>query len=193
MARKSNAEKAASRENIVAAAARLIRQSGIDETSVAAIMQAAGMTHGGFYRHFESKDDLVTAAVTESFKAGLDEFSEHHDGTPDEAEAYIAQYLSDDHVEQPDIGCPIPLLGAEIARGTDTWQRALADGVATATRKLGEGLPGLSRADVLTLFSTLVGTVVLSRAVGDGALRAELLAANREHVAKAVSAANRKP
>ncbi|MEM9388234.1 MAG: TetR/AcrR family transcriptional regulator [Pseudomonadota bacterium] len=191
MAKRTQSEKAESRENIVAAAATRIRENGIESTSIADVMRDAGMTHGGFYRHFESKEELVAAAITEAFKAGLHVFDEDLPGNAAQAGEYLAQYLSDQHVREPAIGCPIPLLGAEVGRGGAAWSDALARGVATASEKLEDGLDGLTRTEVLTLMSTLVGTLVIARGLGEGAFQREVVEASRAHVAPLLARANK--
>ncbi len=182
MARRSQADKAESRRKILEATAGLIREQGIEGSSVTEIMEQAGMTHGGFYRHFDSKEDLVAEAIAVAFKAGLDTFEDGHAGTAEEAEAYISQYLSRRHVEEPAGGCPIPLLGAEIARGSEVGRAALAKGILQASQKLSEGLNDHSKSDALLILSTLVGTLVLARGVGEGELQDEILQATSDHM-----------
>jgi len=182
LARRSQAEKAESRSRILSAAAGLIRQKGIERTSVAEVMDRAGMTHGGFYRHFDSKSDLVAEAIGEAFRAGLDVFDDEEAGTPDQVMEYVEQYLSEEHVLTPEIGCPLPTLSAEVARGAGPWRDSLSDGVDTATRKLAEGIEDAEQSDTLVVLSLLVGTLLLARGIGEGSLRDELLRASERHV-----------
>ena len=182
MPRRTQLEKDESRHKIIAAAATRIRERGIADTSISNVMHDAGMTHGGFYRHFDSKDDLVEAAIGEAFKAGLDIFDDDEPGTRTQAIAYLEQYLSNQHVEEPAIGCPIPALGAEVSHGEIQWRDALANGVTKACTKLGDGLDELSRDEVLVLISTLVGSLVIARGIGDRELKWELLRASQRHV-----------
>ncbi|MGE0283486.1 MAG: TetR/AcrR family transcriptional regulator [Rhizobiaceae bacterium] len=170
---------------IVAAAARLFREAGIDRTSVAQVMEAAGLTHGGFYRHFDSKEALVAEAVTTAF----DEFVEwlasraKKTGAGGAAAAFTERYLSHDHFESPGRGCPIPTLGIDLARGDQDARKPFAEGVERLVAALSEGMRGngrLRRAVALRHLATLAGAILIARAV-DGELATELLAACREH------------
>lgn len=182
MARKSQTEKAESRARILSAAARLIREKGIEQTSVAQVMDLAGMTHGGFYRHFDSKNHLITEAIGEAFHAGLDVFDETQAGNRDQAKAYVDQYISDQHIRTPEIGCPLPVLSSEVARGTDEWQEALCRGLDRATTKLAEGVEGAKQSDTLVILGLLVGTLSLARGIGEGPLREQLVEASEKHI-----------
>lgn len=168
---------------IVAAAARLFREAGIDRTSVAEVMQAAGLTHGGFYRHFDSKEALVAEAVTVAF----DEFIEwlvsqtEKQGAVDAVEGFTARYLSDAHFRKPGQGCPIPTLGIDLAREDQDARNPFAEGVERLVAALAKGMQGNSRqrrAAALRRLATLAGAVVIARAV-DGKLSADVLAACR--------------
>jgi TetR/AcrR family transcriptional repressor of nem operon len=112
--RVSNEEKERSRERILAAAGRLFRERGIEGASVGDIMGAAGMTHGGFYRHFASKEDLLAAALAKAFAAFARPLSEAPSG--ETAQAFRARYLSQAHRAAPGEGCPAAALGADVAR-----------------------------------------------------------------------------
>lgn len=169
---------------IVAAAAKLFREAGIDRTSVAEVMQAAGLTHGGFYRHFDSKDALVSEAVTVAF----DEFVEwlaartKKSGHGGAVAAFTERYLSDDHFESPGRGCPVPTLGIDLARGDQHARKPFAEGVERLVAALSEGMRGNNRqrrAAALRRLAALAGAIVIARAV-DGELATELLAACRE-------------
>src|SRR6266566_5816567 len=113
--RKSRIEAAKTRERIVSAAAAEFRQHGIAATGLADLMAAAGLTHGGFYRHFESKDQLVAeacAAATESAMATFFSNKSPKNGL----KGRVAQYLSPAHRDDPSAGCPLAALGSEISR-----------------------------------------------------------------------------
>lgn len=168
---------------IVAAAAKLFREAGIDRTSVAEVMRAAGLTHGGFYRHFDSKDVLVAEAVAAAF----DEFitwlastKEKH-GAGDAAAAFAARYLSDAHFKNPGQGCPVPTLGIDLAREDIDARKPFTEGVERLVAALAEGLEGNGRqhrAAALRRLATLAGAIVVARAV-DSELAADVLAACR--------------
>lgn len=182
MARKSVEEKERSRTQIVQSAADLFREQGIEDTSVNQVMERAGMTHGGFYRHFGSKSDLVVAAIEAAFHAGLDIYDGDTPATAAQVEEYLQQYLSTEHITDPQVGCPMPALAAEIARGDTAWKAELLRGFNTAAGKLEEGSEGYGRRESLAALSLIVGTVILARAIGDAKVADELLEAARYHV-----------
>ena len=162
---------AASKARITREAARLMRQNGIEGTSVADVMAAAGMTTGGFYKHFESKADLTAAAVREAFGgllAGLAQSAEAH-GTEAARKAYFETYLSDAHVKNPGQGCPVASLASEAARTGQPIGAAFEEGIEQSLARLaGPNLTPGQRAAFIRQMSTLIGAVILARAVGEG-------------------------
>jgi len=125
--RMSQEEKEKSHARIVANASRLVRERGLEGASVGEVMKAAGMTHGGFYKHFESKEVLIEAAIDAAF-AGFVEALDR--GEPEQAvAAYRALYLSEDHKNQPGLGCPVATVGQEIGRAPDGLKAAFGRGV----------------------------------------------------------------
>lgn len=169
---------------IVAVGSRILRERGISGTSVADIMQAAGFTHGGFYRHFASKEALIAEASEQAYGESLNRLEVALEGAgPQSAtNAYITNYLSDRHVAEPEIGCPMAALGSEIAREHASLKQVFANGTQGLIEKLSAaqiGAPGEQRAKAIKLLINLVGTVVMARAVGSGELRAEILSAGR--------------
>ena len=107
-----------SKARIVATASKLLRARGLEGASIADVMAAAGMTHGGFYKHFETKDDLNAAAVGAAFGEIVDRFDarERADGVEAAIRTYAEEYLSSGHIERPDLGCPVAALGADAGR-----------------------------------------------------------------------------
>lgn len=166
MPRMSEAEKQKSHERILDAAADLFREQGIESTSVSEVMKAAGMTHGGFYRHFTGKEDLAA----EAFRKAVDEVVTEME-TPSGAEAkklareaYIEDYLSADHVNDKRKGCPMAALGSELARAEGETSRETAEAVERVASLLqgdGEGHTGHAR------LALLIGSVTLARLVND--------------------------
>lgn len=136
--RRSNEAAAASRARIIEAASRLLRERGIEATSIADVMAAAGMTHGGFYKLFLSKDDLVAAALGAAFARHADRFGRRR--MKDEPEAaladYVAEYLSPEHVAHPGMGCPAAALGSDVAREAPNATSAFAHGVEAWSSRL---------------------------------------------------------
>src|SRR5687767_7961548 len=169
------------RRRILAAAAKLFREQGIDGAGVDAITEAAGLTHGAFYSQFESKE----AVVAEVLRRVLDEARElwaHDAESESEGDALariIDRYLSPVHRDSPGAGCAAAALGADIAR-QPTKIRALA------TKGLDEGLeivaelvpartPSRRYDGAIRLFSAMVGALILARAVEDEALSRRIL------------------
>lgn len=183
--RKSKEETAESRRRILKEAARLYREKGFDGIGVADIMQAAGMTHGGFYRHFPSKEALIAEAMTEAFSDLVRPLEPTgNESGADLVRRYIEMYLSKTHLEHPRAGCPLAAVGSEVPHvGGDVCNvfregiERTVEGIAAA---LGEPREA-NRSEALRLVATLVGAVVIARAAGAGSdIRAEVLRAVRD-------------
>lgn len=168
---------------IVAGAARLFRERGVRSTSVADAMKAADMTHGGFYRHFDSKDALLAAAIRaafEDFAAPLEQRQRLEPPARVAAE-FKAQYLSHAHRAHPGKGCPMPALAGELAQADAAVKAAFGEGVARMVAALAAtegGNATAQRQAALRQVAMMVGAVALARACDD-ALAEELLAACR--------------
>lgn len=177
------AAKEASHERIVDAAARAIRRSGYDGTGVADIMKEAGLTHGAFYAHFASREAMLAEAAD---RAGAESnavaASVIAAAPPEQAlQALMRVYLSREHLESIETGCPISALGSEMPRQSPEVRLA-------ATRRIKEmvdliarqfpdwGQPGAHERALVTV-ATMVGTLVLARAVNDSALSDALCSA----------------
>jgi len=177
--RKSKEVAAESRKRIVDAASRSLRARGVEGTSVADVMHAAGMTHGGFYKHFTSKDELSALASRAAFQEVVARFDERERSAGRDAarEAYLAEYLSSAHVERPEIGCPVAAFGADAGRSAKALGGAFAEGVEMLIARIGSTDDAVERARAIKRLAGLVGAVVVARAVGKGPLRDEILAA----------------
>jgi TetR/AcrR family transcriptional regulator, transcriptional repressor for nem operon len=185
--RQSKEAAAESRRRIVTHAARLFRERGIEGASVVDLMRAAGMTHGGFYKHFASKDELVAEALESAFADIAARFdAAAASSTPrDAAEAYVARYLQIGHIEQPGIGCPVAALGGDVGRAGPSAQSAFEKGVCSLTARLAQGFFSDSadgEKKALALLSTLAGTVMTARSVANPGRREAILAAGNETV-----------
>lgn len=165
-------EMEANHDRIVEGASRLMRERGVRSTSVADAMKEAGMTHGGFYRHFKNKDDLVIEALRSAF----DDFArplEHRQQIESPRaviEEYKALYLSPEHVANPGYGCPMPALGSDLAREPDAVKAEFAAGlgrVVAALSAAGQGSTEERRDAALREIAMLVGAVVLARGCGE--------------------------
>jgi len=175
---------AESKARIVAAASKMLRARGLEGASIAEVMAAAGMTHGGFYKHFATKDDLNAAAVGAAFGEIVDLFDTRKSasGVGAAIRSYIEEYLSTGHIERPDVGCPVAALGADAGRGPEALSAEFAAGAEALIVRLSRSAPDdaereKARADAIRTLATLVGAVVIARAVGAGPLREEVLAA----------------
>lgn len=167
--------KEAVRDTIVQAAARALREKGISGVGIPALMKAAGLTHGGFYTHFRDRDALVEAAI----RAAAAETS---DGVFAEAKPLaqsLALYLSLAHVEHPERGCVVAALAAESPRQPKPVRRAFAEVVrgliAHVDKKLHGRATRTASDAALRLTATMVGAVVLARAVDDPHLAERIL------------------
>lgn len=181
--RVSREKKAENHDQVIATAARLLREHGLDGIGVADIMKAAGLTHGGFYRHFESKDDL---AVKASERAIADTIALLKDGLAQQPEdpfrTFIEAYVSSAHRDDPGTGCILPALAADASRSRDPALRAVftkaiqyyIDQIAV----LSSARPAAnSTRHPAAILSEIVGAVLLSRAVADSAMADSLMAA----------------
>ncbi|EGI75493.1 TetR/AcrR family transcriptional regulator [Hylemonella gracilis] len=162
--------KAQSQENrarIVETASTLFRERGFDGVSVADLMVAAGLTHGGFYKHFGSKADLMTEATAQGLVAKMSEYQDL-----DTAE-FIARYLSREHRDERGDGCTMAALSGDAARQPPAVQAAFASGIASMLAAVERGAmaagadQGAARAKAISLFSQMLGALVLSRACPD--------------------------
>lgn len=189
--RNSQAEKDRNRSRILAAAAPLFRERGVQGVSVADVMQAAGMTHGGFYRHFADKDALVAEALAISAEQRANE--RQKDGLDDLA-AYAAAYLSPAHRERRAEGCMFAALGSEIVRGPDCSRHAMTEAMRKLIETLSESAAGRNpkerRRAALVSWSAMVGALTLSRLSDDPVLADELLDATLKLI---VTRQSRKP
>jgi TetR/AcrR family transcriptional repressor of nem operon len=167
--RTSREDKQKTAQRIVDGAARLMRERGIEATSVADVMNEAGLTHGGFYRHFDGKDALMLAALEAAFAerhAALEQ--RFRESSPADALAgYRDDYLSQGHTEAAAIGCPLPALAGDVARASEPLRAAYGANVQRAVRTLAQGIPGSgaeAQARAAREIAMLVGALVLARA-----------------------------
>ena len=161
------------REKVLHAAARTIRADGPDRVGVAAIMAEAGLTHGGFYAHFGSKDELVAEAIRQMFdEAGQRRRTSIEGKTSAEGlRDYIKFYLSRSHRDGRGSGCPLTALATDIPRLPEAARAVFGEGVARMTASLAALLQGIGwpepEATAGPLLSAMVGAVSLARSVAD--------------------------
>ncbi len=177
--RVSREQAAKNREHVVDTAARLFRERGYDGIGVADLMKEAGLTHGGFYGNFASKEDLMAEACARAFEGGAERWARviARDGAG--AMSTIADnYLSRAHVEHPGGGCAVAALGADVSRLSPAVRAAMTSGVKAQLDVLGPLLgdePANGRARAIADYASMVGALVLARAVDDPALSEEIL------------------
>lgn len=182
------AAKDATHERIVSVAARAIRRSGYDGTGVADIMKEAGLTHGAFYSHFASREAMLAEAASkacaESAAAAANVVAKELPGTA--LASMLGTYLSKAHVENAELGCPLAALGSETSRQAPEVRRVatrhikeMIDLVARQSPEWGQ--PSAHERALVTL-STMVGALLLARAVDDSGLSDSLREAALKHL-----------
>jgi TetR/AcrR family transcriptional regulator, transcriptional repressor for nem operon len=181
--RHSKAEKEETHKRIVSMASRRFREEGLAGIGIADLMKEAGLTVGGFYKHFSSRDALVAEAVglaLELWKNQVDAAASG--GPPVTYESLVDQYLSDAHRDYPGAGCPVGALAGDLAR-SDKRTRALVSRkirdnielLATLIRKSNKTDEGSARSQAILTYCALVGAIGMSRAVLDERLSGEIL------------------
>jgi TetR/AcrR family transcriptional regulator, transcriptional repressor for nem operon len=176
----SREQAALNRERILEAAAQLFRERGFDGIGVADLMKEAGLTHGGFYGHFSSKEELIAEAsaraLTSTF-ALLSKQAERAAGDP--LSAVASSYLSSRHRDHPGTGCLLAALGPDVSRQGHAVRGTVTDYVRSAVSLLTTLVPGKSKAarrqKAISTYAILVGAMVMARAVDDRALSQEIL------------------
>jgi len=174
----SREQAAENRARVLQAAGALFREKGFDGVAVADIMKAAGLTHGGFYGQFASKDDLAAEACADVMARAAGRWSElstHKDPLA----ALVGSYLSTRHRDTPGRACALPSLAAEAARGPARVRSAFTQGLRNFIGILATYVPRRSasarRSQALVTMSGLVGAMILARAVDDAAFSDEIL------------------
>jgi TetR/AcrR family transcriptional regulator, transcriptional repressor for nem operon len=181
--RRSKEVTAETRKTIVATASRLFREKGFDGIGIADIMATAGLTHGGFYRHFASKEALIAEAMTEAFEDHTKQLKSEDDGDIESVRSYVSRYLSAAHVTKVSQGCPIAAVGSECQHLGPVATGVFFKGIESLLKPLTNVLRHSSkdgRKAALRLLSSLVGAVVLARASNNTKLQAEILDAVRD-------------
>jgi len=176
----SREQAAENRERIVEIAARLFRERGFDGIGVADLMKSVGLTHGGFYGHFDSKEALMAQACARALEHSLGQWRERADAAPGSAlSAVTAGYLSTTHRDQPGDGCVLAALGAEAARHSAPVRHAVTEGLRPFVELMTQLVPGRSKAvkreRALAALAGMLGAMVLARAVDDPVLGEEIL------------------
>lgn len=178
MARYGKEHKDITRRRIIDAASKRFKQDGFDGSGVATLMADAGLTNGAFYAHFESKDDLVATVVHEELSRQAAAFSDLAPGRAG-LEEFIRDYLTVKQRDHRDTGCPSAALLDEIGRCSTTAKRAYTTGAKAILDEIAGRLspedPEAAQGTALNLFTMLVGTMQLSRALSDRRLSKSVL------------------
>jgi TetR/AcrR family transcriptional repressor of nem operon len=185
------------REQILAAAAGRFRERGFDGISVAELMKEVGLTHGGFYGHFSSKEELTALAVLRAMNNAAARWQKVIDEAPgDPLEAIAEYYLSMRHHDHPEAGCLFAALGSELARQPSSVRDSVAEGQERFFDLLARILPGRTKAarkkKAVAIFASMVGGMILARSVSDPELRREILQSVRASVGSSVHESTRR-
>jgi TetR/AcrR family transcriptional repressor of nem operon len=181
--RRSREDKAKTHARIVELASGRIREQGLDGPGVAEIMKMAGLTHGGFYKHFGSRDDLIAEAADHAFAYGGQTLEKAANEERDPFDAWVDWYVSEERRDEPGaLRCPVAALVGDVGRADDRVRA----GYSAVFERYIEVLQGMlgggehSRRQALITASTLLGALALSRAVDDETLSREILSSARE-------------
>jgi TetR/AcrR family transcriptional repressor of nem operon len=178
-------QKAETHEKIIDAAARSFREHGSDGQGLARLMKDVGLTHGGFYRHFESKEDLYVDAIARGFQETADGMLAAAAKAPQgqQLRAIIEHYLSLEHLENPGSGCVLSTLAADIARQRPAVRARINASMKSYRERLLPFLPGIDdaakRRQFIVLFPAMAGVLMTARAMTDPAVRNEILSVAR--------------
>lgn len=176
--------KTRTRDRIVRNAARKLRREGLSGPGVASVMKASGLTVGGFYKHFRSKDELIADAIAQGFTESSEKIRSALQNVPaeDRWKELVRLYLSTDHCDHPDTGCPVAALAPEIARA----KFAVRKRITGLMKEWVEFMPGVTAAEregnLFVIFSAMAGAVSIARILTEPAERQKVLASMREHL-----------
>lgn len=177
----SREQAAENRNRIVTVAGHLLREHGVDGIGVDAIMKAAGLTHGGFYKNFGSKDALVAEACERVMAENAAKSAASNDaGAEQNLGRWVSSYLSMSHSKAIGDGCIFAALATDAGRGSTSLRRIFSSGLTGTIERLSRLMPGQPakrRRRALATMAGLVGAIVLARATDDETMRAELLSA----------------
>jgi len=179
--RVSRAQAEENRETIINVASRLFREHGFDGIGLKDLMKGAGLTQGGFYKQFASKDDHAALASRRALESATSRWSAAAANSPNPLEAVMGFYLSSDHRGEKAEGCPLVALGADAARQSDEVKRPFEDGILAHFEILDELMDGAKSSNpsskAMAILSLMVGAVTLSRIMRDENLSDGILGA----------------
>ncbi|WP_454618539.1 TetR/AcrR family transcriptional regulator [Bradyrhizobium cenepequi] len=186
--RYSKEHKAETHERIVKQASVRLRERGAHGIGVADLMKEVGLTHGGFYAHFDSREALVIEAFGYAMDRANERWRKLAEETPPEKRlaTIVDSYLTTTHRDDPGRGCAVPALGAEIARESPKTRKAFAAKLERMIDMMADQIldvpPKTARKQAMAVLATMMGTVVMARIAGNGELSDEILAAGRDAV-----------
>jgi TetR/AcrR family transcriptional regulator, transcriptional repressor for nem operon len=198
--RYSKEHKQETHTRIVRKASVRLREKGAHGIGVADLMKEAGLTHGGFYAHFDSREALVIEAFNYAMDRSTERWRKMAEETPPEKRfsTIVESYLTALHRDDPGHGCAVPTLGPEIARESAKTRKAFAAKLDEMIEMMADQVPELprkmARQQAIAALSTMAGALVLSRVAGSGEFSDEILVAGREAVlSRAAKPAAKKP
>ena len=178
--------KAETRQKIVKDAAGRVRTEGLHGAAVASVMRDNGLTHGGFYKHFENKDDLLVESLREGFRESAETLARAAEQSPpgEGWKAIVRAYLSPEHLEHPEHGCPMAALASELARVDKRMRGRIVEEIANYKSGMLPLMPGRRATEkeraFFTIFSAMIGAVEIARMLPDRAARERVLASTRD-------------
>jgi len=197
--RYSKEHKQETHTRIVRKASVRLREKGAHGIGVADLMKEAGLTHGGFYAHFDSREALVIEAFNYAMDRSTERWRKMAEETPPEKRfaTIVESYLTALHRDDPGHGCAVPTLGPEIARESAKTRKAFAAKLDEMIEMMADQVPELprrvARQQAIAALSTMAGALVLSRVAGSGEFSEEILGAGREAALASRNAAAKKP
>jgi TetR/AcrR family transcriptional repressor of nem operon len=180
--------KARTHRRIIKRAARQFRAEGLGGPGVVKVMQASGLTHGGFYKHFASKEDLLIQAIEESLREIGGKLTDWAGQAPDGQawQEIVSRYLSIEHCEHANKGCPMAALAPDIARSAPLFKKRIAPGMRAYREQLARFMPGKGPAEksrnLMVIFAAMLGAIAIARTMSDRESKRRLLSSVREHL-----------
>src|SRR5215813_944405 len=178
-------------EKIVRDASRRVRAEGLNRAAVAAVMRDAGLTHGGFYKHFASKDELLIESLRESFREIIDTLVRAAEQSPpgEAWKAIVKTYLRPEVCEYPEDGCPLATLGPELARVDRRMKPQIMAELVNYKSRMVPFMPGRRTVDkervFFAIFTTMIGAIEIARLLPDPAIREKVLGSARDFLLRA--------
>lgn len=173
-------------QKIVKDASERVRAEGLNGAAVAAVMRKTGLTHGGFYKHFRSKDDLLVESLSEAFRESTDTLARAAEQAPsgESWKAIVKTYLRPEMCEHPERGCPLAALAPELARADKRMKPHVVTELVNYKSRMVPFMPGRRIVDkeraFFAIFSTMIGAIEIARMLPDPAIREKVLGSARD-------------